>query len=190
MSPMPRRRSHVRLALAAAMILVAAASATAARRPAQPSRDAVAARKVFDGFLRVSLEQPGWVPLDTTFEAMGIGCGERDGRPERTLWMARFHVLSVSVRGDRGTGVVDVLAAAEQAGSSFPVRRVAHHVLRFPLRQIRPHDWRVCSVSESGWRLGPGVVLHPAFDAELDAIYAIVDSIRGVPHRRWFDFPH
>ncbi|HEX6746753.1 MAG TPA: hypothetical protein VF092_05605 [Longimicrobium sp.] len=189
---MPTHRTRAKPVLAAALILVAAAFATVTR-PAQPDRDAAAARRAFDHFLRGSLEQPGWVPVDTAWAEVVDDCGWKDdNRTNRMYWMARYRIVSVRVHGDRGTGVADVLAAAEQVPDPVlygrVTLRVAHHVLRFPLRRDGARKWRVCPVSESGWQLGHDIVPHN-IGIDEDLVFATIDSIRGVPHRRWFDFP-
>ena len=185
-----------RAVLAPALVLIAAAAAgSACSKPGDTARDEASARRAFDQFLTASLEQPEWVPEDTAAAGVADECGRRDTTYARMYWMASYRIVSVRVDGDRATGMVDVLAAAEQGPDPYhvyPTRatlRVAHHELSFPMRREPGHGrWRVCFTSTNGWQLGHEIIPHN-IGIDHEVIFEAIDSIRGVPYRRWFSIP-
>jgi len=176
------------------LVLAASVAGSAFSQARQRARDDAPARRAFGRFLEVRLEQPEWV-RDTVRVDPGDACGAEDRSDSRRYWMAAYRIVSVRVDGGRATGVVDVLAAGEQGPDpdhTYATRawlRVAHHVLRFPMRRDpRRGGWKVCEVATSGWRLGHDIIPHNiGIDHEL--IFAAIDSIRGVRHRRWLTLP-
>jgi hypothetical protein len=177
------------------VLLASAAAESGCSKPAEGARDEASARRDFDRWLHARLEQPEWVPEDTAGLDLGDECGVRDTTYARLYWMASYRIVSVRVDGDRATGVVDVLAAGEQGPDPdhvYPTRanlRVAHHVLRFPMRREPGHGrWRVCYTSTSGWQLGHEISPHN-IGIDHEVIFQAIDSIRGVPYRRWYNFP-
>jgi len=176
------------------LVLAASVAGSAFAQARQRTRDDAPARRAFGRFLEVRLERPEWV-ADTVGVDPGDACGEEDRSDSRRYWMAAYRIVSVRVDGGRAIGVVDVLAAGEQGPDpdhTYSTRawlRVAHHVLRFPMRRDpRRGGWKVCEVSTNGWRLGHDIIPHNiGIDPEL--IFAAIDSIRGVRHRRWLTLP-
>lgn len=185
----------------AAVVLLAAALRSAAMpqaavpQTARQARVTAAAREAFDRFLRGSLEQPQWVRNDTLLDGvMNPDCGGGGGE-YRSYWIASYRIQDVPLRGAQTTGVVEVVSAAEQGPDPhgiYPTRvtlDVRRHVLRFPMRRdAGTGRWLVCPVSESGFALGHDIIPHN-LGMDPEVVFAVVDSIRGVPHRRWYHLP-
>lgn len=161
-------------------------------------RNVAPARRAFDRFLRGSLEQPPWVRRDPAalHQVIDGDCaGERGQDGDRSYWVASYRIINVWASPTEGTGEVEVLAAAEQGPDPHGVHPtrvkldVRRHVLRFPLRRDeRTGGWRVCPVSEGGYALGHDIIPHN-MGTDPEVVFAAIDSIRGVRHRRWYPRP-
>ena len=183
-----------RAALVPGILLLVFSAGSAFAQVERAARGEATARRAFVRFLEARLEQPEWVARDTVGMDLGDDCGAAYQPSPRLYWMASYRVVSVRTEGNRAVGVVDVLAAGEQGPDpfrSYPTRarlRVAHHLLRFSMRREPRHGrWVVCETATNGWQLGHDIIPHN-MGIDPDLIFAAIDSIRGVPHRRWYTF--